>query len=531
MEPVGPRGTLKTAYVKEPTNLHPKLITGSGIGEWMWIFNSYLTYYDFAGVPHPMLAERLPTQENGDWVVNPDGSMLTTYHLRPTARWHDGTPVTAADYTFAYDVYTDPELPVVFRQPEPLMAQVQARDEHTVVIRWREFYLQAGLLGYRALNPLPRHLLEDKYRANKAGFTVGDDWTAGYVGNGPFRLEQWVPGSHLTARGFGNWVLGPPKLDTLEIRFIADTNTLLANLFAGDLDLLTSPAVEANEAVVARDQWVARGQGYLKTWSTRLNFVEFQFREVPGWQRAQTDLRVRQALSHAIERQGLADVVTEGLAGPSDVFMTRQDPLFPEVDRAIPKYPYDPNRTAALLADAGWRRPGVGGPVTDTAGRAMDIEIWEQGSALASAIIADNWRGVGVNGTAVVIPFARQADREYRASFPGVNTNGRSISLDDFQFVSGQIPTAQSGWAEVNRGSFSDAEVDRLFRVARASLNAQERRDATIGMHQRVLELAGFIPLYYSVNAIIAKHKVKGPVGNYGPQIGITWNIFEWEVD
>lgn len=43
-------------------------------------------------------------------------------------------------------------------------------------------------------------------------------------------------------------------------------------------------------------------------------------------------------------------------------------------------------------------------------------------------------------------------------------------------------------------------------------------------------ELVGFGPLYYSAEIILAKHRVKGPMGNYGPQIGVTWNIFEWEV-
>ena len=65
----------------------------------------------------------------GDWVVNPDGTMVTTYHLRDNARWHDGAPITAHDFAFAYEVYTDDSMPVGVRQPETLMSRVEAKDD------------------------------------------------------------------------------------------------------------------------------------------------------------------------------------------------------------------------------------------------------------------------------------------------------------------------------------------------------------------------------------------------------------------
>src|SRR5439155_340300 len=82
-----------------------------------------------------------------------------------------------------------------------------------------------------------------------------------------------------------------------------------------------------------------------------------QFREVPGWTRAVSDLRVRRALMHAIDRQTMTDVVNLGLSPPADVYVAPADPLFPDVDRAVSKYPYDPNRAASLLTEAGWQRP------------------------------------------------------------------------------------------------------------------------------------------------------------------------------
>lgn len=527
-QPARPKGTLKIAYVREPESLSSKFLGGGGAGEYAWIFNSTLTYFDFSGVPHPMIAREIPTQERGDWVVNADGTMVTTYRLRENARWHDGAPLTANDFAFAHTVYLDPEIAVVLRSPEDLMARVEARDPYTLVIHWKQTFPAANVLGYQQLNPLPRHLLEDKFRTNKANFTIGDEWTTAYVGSGPFRVERWTPGAGIIARAHVDWLLGPPKADTVEIRFISDRSTLLANLLAGEIDMSTSPAVRLDQAVVAREHWAARGEGYIKTWETRITFLDFQFREVPGWQRAVTDLRVRRGLLHALDREGLVEVINFGIGSPADSFIIRTDPLFPEVDRAITKHPYDPNRATALFAEAGWRRAQPGAPLVNAAGQTLDVDIWSTEENEAT-LVADNWKAAGVVSNPYRIPPARQRDLEHRNSFPGANTGSRSIHPENFDFVTEELPRADQGWLGSNRGSFVDPEVDRLHQIWTTSLREQERRDAQIALHKRMSELAGFGPLFYGVEVILARSNVRGPVGNYGPQIGVTWNIFEWE--
>src|SRR6266540_6940843 len=87
----GPRGTLRIAWGREPESLSPKFLGGSGNGEYQWTFNSALTVRDFTGTAQPLLAREIPTRDNGDWVINADGTMVTTYRLNPAARWHDGT--------------------------------------------------------------------------------------------------------------------------------------------------------------------------------------------------------------------------------------------------------------------------------------------------------------------------------------------------------------------------------------------------------------------------------------------------------
>ena len=68
--PGAQRGTLKIGWMREAESLHPKFYLGPGMAEYGWTFNSVLTYLDFAGVSHPMMAREIPTRDNGDWVLH-----------------------------------------------------------------------------------------------------------------------------------------------------------------------------------------------------------------------------------------------------------------------------------------------------------------------------------------------------------------------------------------------------------------------------------------------------------------------------
>jgi len=528
-----PSGTLRIAWPTEPEVLNAKLGAGGGVNEFYWVFNSYLTYRDFGGVPHPMIAQELPSQERGDWIVNSDGTMVTTYRLQPGVRWHDGAPLTAEDFVFAHQVYLDPDIPVRDRVPETLMSSVVARDDHTLEIKWKQPYVQANALGYQQLDPLPRHLLEAKFLTNRSSFMFGEEWTSGFIGMGPFRIERWVPGSQIVARANPDWVFGPPKLESVDIRIIPDATTQLANVLSGEVDLVSSPGIRPAEAAVAREQLVPRGEGYVKVWQSQIRFLAFQFREVPDWQRAVSDVRVREAIMHATDRQGLVDVLSSGLGAPADAFLAPVEPAFPEVDRAIRKYAYDPNRALVLLADAGWHAGPAGGPVTNAAGQSLDLDLSSTsggGGEQEAAIITNSWKAAGINAAISIIPAVRQRDNELRARFPAVSATARTLSPENFVFTSKHVPTPEARWQGANRGSFSDSEVDRLQNVVLTSFDERARHEATIELHKRMSEVLGIGNLYYSAEVLIARSRVKGPIGEYGGQSGMSWNIFEWEV-
>ncbi|MBM2810640.1 MAG: hypothetical protein HW416_1399 [Chloroflexi bacterium] len=535
-EPVRPRGTVKIAWGPEPSALRSKFFQGgsTSLYEVAPVFDSYLTYYDPSGRLHPMLARDLPTRDNGGLVVRADGTVVTTYRLRPDVKWHDGVPITARDYVFAFQVYLDPEVPVNTRVPENLMQDVVAADDYTIVITWKQPFFQATTLGYGQLEPIPFHQLGERYRATKAQFMEGPEWTTAYVSNGPFRLVQWIPGSAIIGRAVMDWFLGAPKIETVEIRFFNDPQTIIANLLAGEADLSNAPFIDAQQAVAVRDRWEKAGLGSLRVSESNVQYIEFQFRDVPNWQRALADQRVRQALLYGVNRGAVADLMTGGLAGQADAFIGRADPAFAAVDRAITKYPIDPGRANALLADAGWRVPATGGLAVDVAGRTLEMQLWRflsAGAELEASVIVDDWKAIGIDASMFVIPAARTADTEFRVTFPSANITNRPGEVDQFPFISRNLPAPERQWRGTNRGSLTDPEMDRLHDAIMTALVPEDARSAAVALHSRISETAGFVPLYYRAEVTMVSRRLKGPVGEPAPyQPHTAWNIFLWEL-
>src|SRR5439155_26387813 len=122
--------------------------------------------------------------------------------------------------------------------------------------RWKRPYLNAdSMFTPQFAIPLPRHLLQDAYQTNKAGFTDLSYWSDDFVGLGPFKLQSWVRGSHLVVTANDRYVMGRPKLDELEVKFIVDPTTLVANILSGAVDFNIGRGLSLEEADDVRARW------------------------------------------------------------------------------------------------------------------------------------------------------------------------------------------------------------------------------------------------------------------------------------
>jgi len=246
-------------------------------------------------------------------------------------------------------------------------------------------------------------------------------------------------------------------------------------------------------------------------------------------QPAVLDVRVRRALVFGLDRVTQTEVATAGMAPATDVFLPTTDHLYQQALDAVPKYPYDPTRTLALLAEAGWTRQGD--TLVDSSGQQFILDILSSEGAdntLEQSLLAADWRKLGMNITQTIYPRSREADREFRAKFPGVNPTALTIDIPQImEFgLSDTCPQAPRFQGN-NRGCYQNPEFDRLYHVASTSLDPTERDNAIIQAQRLINEDVGKIPLAYRADAIAYRKGLVG-LGSRWPTMGDTWNVAEW---
>jgi peptide/nickel transport system substrate-binding protein len=478
-------------------------------------------------VPFPILAERLPNQSDGSWTVNADGTMKTVYTLRPNLTWHDGTPLTAADFTFAQKVYADTTVPVTNRLPEALMSEVNPRDDRTVEITWKQIYVDAGALVRTQLAPLPSHLLEAAFNADKSTFAQNSFFTSDqFVSDGPYRVTRWEHGVAISLEAFPNFALGEPKIKNIEYRAVADANTIVAGFLAGTIDFSQYTSIDVEQALVLRDRWSdSHGGTVYQRAVFGTSYMEFQHRDVPGWQRAIEDVRVRQALGFSLDKPQLAEALQHGIGGPADTSYPEGLPIRAKVDPVIAKYPYDPRRAETLFNEAGWTR-GSDGNYHDTQGNAFDIDVRGPVERTKDvAIISDMWRKGGLNSSIYVVPREQTNDVETRVNFPGVAISAGTDDVLAFNSTCDQAPTAQNRFTGKNRGSYCNPELDRLYNLSLQTLEPVKREDVLVDLERLYTTDLAVLLLEYQprVAASRAIGGIKEPARN-----SFQWNIWEW---
>lgn len=515
----------------EPATLSTKVLLTTGglaIGATTRLFNASLSSEDGSGVPQPYLAESLPQLNTDTWRMAPDGTMETTYRLRPGLIWHDGAPLTADDFVFTWRVLTAPEMGEPSRPPHGLMAEATAPEPRTLVVRWTRTYRDAGSLG---LQPFPRHLLEESFRSQIDAFASLGYWTTEYVGAGPFRLDRWEPGAFIEASAFAGHALGRPKIDRIRILFAPDANTALAHMLAGEAHATLDDALRFQQGLILKREWAPRNGGHVLGIPDQWRRNEVQHRPEYAQPRAILDVRVRKALAHTIDKQAVNDVNFEGEGIMADSPIPPMVDYFSVVDRAMVKYPFDPRRAAQLMEEGGFVKGQDGFYASPTEGPLV-WEIKTNASAQSEtevALLADQWRKVGFAFRAAVNPPALSRDAQVRAVFPTLFGGGGPVGDDALaRFTTDQTPGPENRWTGSNRGGFSHPDFDRLTEAFDVTVDRTERGRVVAEMARVFTDSVGAISLYFNPGILAHVSELHGPQAA-SPGASRTWNVHEWQ--
>jgi peptide/nickel transport system substrate-binding protein len=496
------------------------------------LVNAGLAHLDPQGNLLPQLAEAVPSLDNGLWKLLPDGGMETVWKLKPDVRWHDGRAITTDDLLFAARVGEDPDVPAFSHLGFGAIESVSAIDSRTVIVRWRQPYIGADTMFTAVFPPfalpLPAHILEGTYRENKAGFLDHSYWTQGFVGSGPYRLREWQPGSHLRLDANEAYVLGRPKIDDIEVRFILDSTVLATNLLAGTVELTLGRTLSLDQALQVRDQWPdGKVENTLRSWM--VIYPQMLNPSPP----VVAEVQFRRALLHAIDRQQLVDTLQAGLVPIAHGYVSPAMAEYRDVESMLVRYDYDPGRAAQMI-DALSYAKGSDGFFRDPAGQQLSVELrtTADNDIHRTTIfpVADAWQRLGVAVETNVIPVQRQRDREYRANSPAFEMLQQGNDLPSLAtHHSREVPVAENNYVGRSKHRSQSAEFDALIDGYFATIARPQRMQVLGQLMHKITDELVIMGLFYLASPTLMRSRMLN-AGGGGDRATQAWNAQEWDV-
>lgn len=411
------------------------------------------------------------------WEVSPDG-LTWTFELRQGVKFHDGTDFNAEAVKKCLERVLDPNTGSPRRSVLAMIKSVEAVDTHKVKITTS---YPCGSFLQQLSHPVAAMISPaaiEKY---------GKDLSRNPVGTGPFKLKEWVSGDRITMEANPQYFGGAPKVKELVFRVVPEDASRVMLLESGQVDVaLRVPVVDLDRLSKNKDI------SLIRTPTVMTMYVALHNQRGPL-----QDVRVRQALNYAVNKEVMVRDVVGGLGVVADA------PISPATwgHAAIGAYPYDPDRARKLLADAGFAD-------------GFDIELWTPvGRYLMDRQLAENLQAqlaqVGVRVKIRQWEFQALMAEVKKGQFDMVLL-GWSPSTGDAD--QGLYPVFHSSqWPpNSNRAHYKNTDVDRLLEQAKEETNEEARRQLYAQAEKIIMDEAPWIFLFYPEQVVATRAGVKG---------------------
>ena len=328
--------------------------------------------------------------------------------------------------------------------------------------------------------------------------------------NGPYLITGYQSGAQVVLEANPHWSGQQPAFKRIVIRLIENTAALQANLLSGDVDMVPGEGVGLTiDQVIALQKQYPDRFAYIFRPSLTYEHLDLQ-KDNP----ILADLRVRQALLVALDRQTLVQKLFEG---KQPVATSWVNPLDPNYTRDVPTYGYDPPKAKALLTEAGWK-PASGGVCRNAAGEPLSIQLSTTAGnrlrELVEGVLQNQWKAACVDVTIKNEP-ARTLFGEtlkHRA-YPGMVMYAWSSAprlSPRRQLGSDQIPSAANNYGGSNWIAFSDPRMDADIAAAETELDSEKQVEIWADMQRIYAEQLPVLPLYYRADDHVVPTWLKG---------------------
>ena len=423
---------------------------------------------------------------NGGIAVEYDASddgLVHTLKITDKAKFHDGEPLDADDVVFTYNIPLSPDYDGVRKSYFENIEKVEKVDQYTVKFTLKQVDAQFPVVSL-GFNILPEHILKDVPITELGEHEFN---TKNPIGSGPFKFSEWKDGEYVKVVANEDYWDGRPYLDSVTYKLVPDANAILAQLQAGDIDYY--PGIPQSEVDTVKGFVDSVGLRLESGLALSYSFLGFNLRDDKF-----KDKSVRQAITHAIDREAIVEHVMNGLGQVAHV---PESPLSWAYNPDVPKFGYDVEKAKQMLADAGWT-PGADG-ILEKDGKRFSVEVkTNQGNKIREdivVIIQQQLKEVGIEIKPQIVEFSSLiADID-----PGV-WNFEAIVLG-WSLGTDPDPSGIFHTKEIAEGlnftGYSNPKIDELMDAQLQELD-KEKRKQMIGEIQALLaEDQPYTFLYY----------------------------------
>jgi peptide/nickel transport system substrate-binding protein len=468
----------------------------------------------------PVIAAEIPSSENGG--VSEDGKTIT-FKIREGAVWSDGTPITADDFVFTYEMIMNEANTPTSRSPwDTKVASVEAADEATVVITTNEPY--APWQSQFVMPPLPAHILRPVFESegslDSAAWNREPDVTSG-----PYTFVNWESGSEMNFTANPSYFLDAPKIANVNVQFVPDDATVVSALVAGDTDVGTFissgdvPALEETGNISIELVPSGYNEGL---------FFNVGEKGHPALQ----DVNVRKALIMLVDRDTINADLNLGINTTGASFWEQTPYARPD---AAP-IPFDPAAATAMLDEAGWVDSNGDG-TRDKDGVELVLryvtnqrQVRKDVQAVVQQSFADAGVGVELQNFESDVFFAGYADGGPMSS--GEYDIGEYSAATAFpdpdvsRFLCSEIPSDEAP-AGTNDNFFCDPAVDELFAQQAATVDPDARIEIFHQIDQYLFDQVIWTNMWYDPDLWAINSRVSNTLVSGADPL---WNIASWEI-
>jgi peptide/nickel transport system substrate-binding protein len=479
-----PADLLSLAIDVGPGSLDPRLDSDESSRRVQQLMFNALISFDDHGDPTGDLA--------ASW-ENPD-PLTYVFHLRPGVLFQDGRPLTSDDVRYTMESILADEVPSFRKGDLEVIRSVETPDPATIRFRLKEPF--APFVSNLGMGILERG--------------AGPDAGARPVGTGPFRLVRYRKDQDLLLQAFPRYFRGRPGVGQILLKIVPEASSRQQELLKGSVDMVMNDLDPDQVEVLRKDSRLR----VLTSPSNRYSYLGFNLQDP-----ILKDVRVRQAVACAIDRDVLIRVLLHGLARLATGLLPPDHWAY---EGEVASYPHDPARAEALLDEAGYRDPD--GPGPGSRFRLVYKTTTAQLAREQASVFQEQLREVGIDLEIRSFEWGTFYDDIKSGRFQMYSLQWTQILDPDvyrMRFGSAYFPPRG-----FNRGRYVNSEVDRLLDQGAREPSREERRRIYSRIQSILAEEVPYVSLWHKSNTAVLAKRVRGfkltPAGDFSVLAAVT---------